>query len=200
MQIKKYKIGIIDNNNYLCWDENTKDAFLIDATANEQRIVDDIKSLGLNLRYIVLTHGHFDHTTGTKFFQTNFPEAKLVAGKKESKLLYDRDLSKGPGGIVADIWVKEGDELKCGDITLKFIETPGHTSGGICILCEKVLFSGDTLFQCSVGRTDFPTGDSDQLIESIRTKLFVLPDDTKVLPGHSEETMIGFEKRYNPFV
>ena len=200
MQIRKYKIGIIDNNNYLCFDENSKDAFLIDATANEQRIVDDIKSLGLNLRYIVLTHGHFDHTTGTKFFQANFPEAKLVAGKKESKLLYDRDLSKGPGGIVADIWVKEGDELSCGDITLKFIETPGHTSGGICILCGKVLFSGDTLFQCSVGRTDFPYADHQQLINSIKEKLLVLPEETKVFPGHGMSTTIGHEKNSNQFI
>ena len=200
MQIKRYKIGFIDNNNYLLWDESTNQAALIDATSNEQKIVDDVKKLGLTLRYIILTHGHFDHTTGTKFYQKAFPDAQLVACKKEAKLLYDRDLSKGPGGIVADISVADGDELLLGDLSLKFIWTPGHTSGGMCILCEKVLFSGDTLLQCSVGRTDFPTGSMEELVDSIRNKLFVLPDDTRVLPGHNEETTIGFEKRYNPFV
>jgi len=200
MQIKRYKLGMIENNDYLVWDEETKKAFLVDVTQDEQSIVDDIKKLGLDLEYIVLTHSHFDHISGLKFFQKAFPDAKLVAGKKEAKLLYERDKFGSPGGVVADHSVVDGDELKCGNITMKFIETPGHTVGGICILCGKTLFSGDTLFQCSVGRTDFPTGNWDQLLDSIKNKLFLLPDDTTVLPGHNESTSIGFEKRYNPFV
>lgn len=199
MQIKKFVIGMIENNDYLVWDENTNAAALIDATDNKQEIVDEVIKLGLNLQYIILTHGHFDHTTGTKFYQNAFPKAKLVACKKEAKMLYERALSHGPGGIVADIWIKDNDELELGDITLKFIETPGHSKGGMCILAEDVLFSGDTLFQCSVGRTDLPTGDGEELMQSLN-KLFALPDDTRVLPGHGAETSIGFEKRYNPFV
>lgn len=199
MQIKKFVIGMIENNDYLVWDENTNAAALIDATDNKQEIVDEVIKLGLNLQYIILTHGHFDHTTGTKFYQNAFPKAKLVACKKEAKMLFERALSHGPGGIVADIWIKDNDELELGDITLKFIETPGHSKGGMCILAEDVLFSGDTLFQCSVGRTDLPTGDGEELMQSLN-KLFALPDDTRVLPGHGAETSIGFEKRYNPFV
>ncbi|MCQ2552262.1 MAG: MBL fold metallo-hydrolase [Clostridia bacterium] len=199
MQIKKFVIGMIENNDYLVWDENTNAAALIDATDNKKEIVDEVIRLGLNLQYIILTHGHFDHTTGTKFYQNAFPKAKLVACKKEAKMLYERALSHGPGGIVADIWIKDNDELELGDITLKFIETPGHSKGGMCILAEDVLFSGDTLFQCSVGRTDLPTGDGEELMQSLN-KLFALPDDTRVLPGHGAETSIGFEKRYNPFV
>ena len=200
MQIKTYVIGMIENNDYLVWDEETKKAVLIDVTADEQAIVDDINKLGLELEYIILTHGHFDHTMGYKFYMNAFQNAKLLAAKKEAKMLYDRKLSMRPGGIVADVNVVDGDELKVGNLTLKFIETPGHSSGSMCILCNGVLFSGDTLFRCSVGRTDFPTGNSEQIIDSIKNKLFTLPDDTVVLPGHNDQTTIGFEKRYNPFV
>ena len=176
MQIKRFVIGMIDNNDYLVWDENTNAAALIDATDNRQEIADEVLKLGLNLQYIILTHGHFDHTTGTKFYQAAFPKAKLVACKREAKMLYERGLSHGPGGIVADIWVKDGDNLDLGDLSLKFIETPGHSKGSMCILTEDVLFSGDTLFQCSVGRTDLPTGSMEDLMASLKEKLFVLPE------------------------
>jgi len=200
MQIKRYVVGMIENNDYVVYDENTKDAFIVDLTENNQRIVDDINKMGLNVKYLILTHGHFDHTMGTKFFQMAFPDAKLIACKKEAKMLFERALSHGPGGIVADIWVKDGDELDFSETKLRFIETPGHSSGSMCILMNDVLFSGDTLFQCSVGRTDLPTGNGEEIMVSIKNKLFNLSDDTRVLPGHSAETSIGFEKRYNPFV
>ncbi len=197
MQIKTYIIGMMENNNYLVWDEDSREAFLVDCSMNYKPIVDDASKMGLDVKYIILTHGHFDHTGGTEFYRRAFPKAQLVSGEKEKELLVS---SKEVGSITADIYVNDGDELPCGDMTLKFIETPGHTIGGICILVGKVLFSGDTLFQASVGRTDFPTGNAATLIDSIRNKLFVLPDDTRVLPGHCDETTIGFEKRYNPFV
>ena len=109
-------------------------------------------------------------------------------------------MSMGKGGIKADIEVSDGDEMEVGAIKLKFISTPGHTPGGMCILMDDVLFSGDTLFKGSVGRTDFPGGDMDELLSSIRDKLMKLPDDTRVLPGHMDETTIGIERRHNPFV
>lgn len=200
MKVKTYCVGMIENNDYLVWDEETNEAFLVDASSRCQTIIDDVNNLNLNLKYIILTHGHFDHTDGLDFYRNAFPDAKLVAGKKEAKMLFNRDLSMGKGGITADIWVKDEDALKCGNIEVKILETPGHSSGSICILADKTLFSGDTLFQASVGRTDFPTGSMSELLDSIQNKLFVLPDDTRVLPGHNDETTIGFEKRYNPFV
>ena len=106
----------------------------------------------------------------------------------------------GKGGITADIEVSDGDILKVGNIELKFISTPGHTPGGMCILTVNTLFSGDTLFKGSVGRSDFPGGDEEALLRSVREKLMALPDGTRVLPGHMEETTIGIERRYNPFV
>lgn len=200
MKVKTYCVGMIENNDYLVWDEETNEAFLVDASSRCQTIIDDVNNLNLNLKYIILTHGHFDHTDGLDFYRNAFPDAKLVAGKKEAKMLFNRDLSMGKGGITADIWVKDEDALKCGNIEVKILETPGHSSGSICILADKTLFSGDTLFQASVGRTDFPTGSMSELLDSIHNKLFVLQDDTRVLPGHNDETTIGFEKRYNPFV
>ena len=200
MKVKTYCVGMIENNDYLVWDEETNEAFLVDASSRCQTIIDDVNNFNLNLKYIILTHGHFDHTDGLDFYRNAFPDAKLVAGKKEAKMLFNRDLSMGKGGITADIWVKDEDALKCGNIEVKILETPGHSSGSICILADKTLFSGDTLFQASVGRTDFPTGSMSELLDSIHNKLFVLPDDTRVLPGHNDETTIGFEKRYNPFV
>lgn len=197
MHIKTYTVGMMGNNNYLTWDEDSKKAFMVDCTMNYQPIVDDVIKMGLDVEYIILTHSHFDHVAGTAFYRRAFPDAKLVASEKEAELLLS---NKDSDSIQADIYVKDGDELSCGNMTLKFIETPGHTVGGICILVDRVLFTGDTLFQASVGRTDFPTGNAAALIDSIRNKLFVLPDDTRVLPGHVGETTIGFEKRYNPFV
>lgn len=200
MQVKKYSVGMMENNVYLLWDDETKDACLVDASCREARIAEDADKMGLKVEYIILTHGHFDHTDGLDFYRECFPDAKLVAAKKEAKMLYDRKLSKGKGGVVADIQVTDDETLMIGKNEIRFIETPGHSSGSMCILAGKNLFSGDTLFQASVGRTDFPTGSWEELEASIHNKLFVLPDDTRVLPGHMDETTIGFEKRYNPFV
>lgn len=200
MQLKKYSVGMMENNVYLLWDDESKNACLIDASGKESRIAEDAAKLGLDVQYIILTHGHFDHTDGLDFYKEAFPNAQLVAAKKEAKMLYDRKLSKGKGGIVADIQVVDGDTVMLGNEEIRFIETPGHSTGSMCILAGKNLFSGDTLFQASVGRTDFYGGSWEDLEASIHNKLFILPDDTRVLPGHMDETTIGFEKRYNPFV
>ena len=187
-------------NIYLAWDEEGKDAFLVDPGAPCEEAKELIDKEGLNLKYIILTHGHGDHTAGLDYFRELYPGAKLVAGKKEAKMLYNRDISMGQGGIKADIGVSDGDTLEVGGLVLKIIECPGHTAGGISILADDVLFSGDTLFKASVGRTDLYGGDWDTLEDTIINKLYVLPDETRVLPGHMGETTIGFEKRYNQFV
>ncbi len=199
-QVIKYVAGSYQTNVYLVYDEETKDAFIVDPGYEFRKIYDDIERLGLKPQYIILTHGHGDHTGGIDLMKKTFPGIKLVASDKERKLLYKRHLSMGKGGIVADMEVSDGDSMDIGNMHLEFISTPGHTPGGMCIKLDDMLFSGDTLFRMSVGRTDFPGGNMDDLLTSIKDKLFLLPDETRVFPGHMEETTIGIEKRYNPFV
>ena len=187
-------------NVYLVWDEESKKAFLVDPGSELPQIAEMIDKEGLSLEYIILTHAHGDHTGGLEYFRKKYPQARLVAGRAERKTLYNRDLSFGQGGITADIETRDGDELEIGSMKLKFIDCPGHTPGGISIFVNGVLFSGDSLFRISVGRTDLPGGDWDRLVETIQNKLYKLPDDTVVLPVHMQETMIGFEKMNNPFV
>ena len=167
----------------------------------------EVRDNDVNIRYIILTHGHSDHICGVNEHKAEFPDAKIVAYKDEEAMLENPNLNQSPGFGVpystkADILVSDGDELKVGDVTLKFIHTPGHTEGGMCIYVKeaKALFSGDTLFRQSIGRTDFPGGSYKEIMDSIRKKLFLLPDDTNVFPGHMGMTSIGFEKENNPFV
>ena len=199
-RVIKYTVGSYRTNVYLVYDEETKDAFIVDPGYEFQKIYEHIDKFGLKPSYIILTHGHGDHTGGIDLLKKTYPDIKLVASAKERKFLYNRDASMGKGGIKADIEVSDGDELKVGNMDLKFISTPGHTPGGMCILMDELLFSGDTLFRMSIGRTDMPGGDEETLIASIKEKLMTLPDDIKVLPGHMADTTIGIERRYNPFV
>ncbi len=201
MKIEQYMAyNGFGTNVYLAWDEYTNKAFLIDPGSKLDKCVQSIKDKSLDLKYIILTHGHGDHTGGLEDFKAEFPDAQVVAGRRERKMLYDRHMSMGKGGIKADIEVTDGSTLDVGTMHLEYIECPGHTPGGISVLCDKILFAGDTLFFRSVGRTDFEGGDWDELQSSIRDKLFKLPEDTIVLPGHGEKTTIGYEQRYNPFV
>ena len=187
-------------NMYLVWDEDSKKAFIVDPGAESVQMENAISENKLQPEYIILTHAHGDHTGGIDPLKEKYPGIKLVANRAERKMLAERSSISGGAGHTADIEVTDGDTLDVGPMHLCFIDCPGHTPGGMSILLGKVLFSGDTLFMSSVGRTDLPGGDWDALMHTIREKLFVLPDDTVVLPGHMQETTIGFEKRCNPFV
>ena len=187
-------------NMYLVWDEDSKKAFIVDPGAESVQMENAISENKLQSEYIILTHAHGDHTGGIDPLKERYPGIKLVANRAERKMLAERSRISGGEGHTADIEVTDGDTLDVGPMHLCFIDCPGHTPGGMSILLGKVLFSGDTLFMSSVGRTDLPGGDWDTLMHTIREKLFVLPDDTVVLPGHMQETTIGFEKRCNPFV
>ena len=200
MNIKSYILSAFGTNCYLVWKDDCPDAFIVDPVAPSQQLAADVAKNNLNPKYIILTHGHGDHTGGIEFCKENWPDIQVVANRKEEKLLYSRRDSYGKGGIKADIWTKDGDTLQVGSMELKFIFTPGHTPGGQCVLVDRTLFSGDTLFHASIGRTDLWGGSFADIMESITQKLFLLPEDTTVLPGHMDATTIGYEMRYNPFV
>ncbi|MBR0596657.1 MBL fold metallo-hydrolase [Sinanaerobacter chloroacetimidivorans] len=206
MIIKNYLSGPLSVNSYLVVDEKTKKAFIVDPGGHNVNMVSNIKENGYHIEYIILTHGHGDHIGGVPAYQKEFPGAKLVAGKLEQEMLrnakmnFSQELSGIPVSLNPDILVADGDTLMVGNLELKFLFTPGHTVGGISILAEDALFSGDTLFAQSIGRTDFPGSSFAAIKSSIENKLYTLPDQTTVYPGHMGTTTIGFEKENNPFV
>lgn len=192
-------------NTWLMWDDKGKQALLIDPAAPDSTLVELIKKNGMQLEGIVNTHGHGDHIGGNSYFQDAF-ECPIMIHEADQNMLVDnkKNLSEFMGTplklVPADKLLQDGDIIKLGEHQIKVIHTPGHTPGGICLLTGKFLISGDSLFEMSIGRTDFPRGSHAQIIDSIKNKLFTLPDDTVVFPGHGPRTTIGMEKLNNPFV
>jgi len=203
---------------YLVWDDESREAMLIDPGSYEPQIRELIENEGLLLKYIALTHGHGDHIAGVPGFKEAFPGASIAIGAEDLPLVGDTDMNDsgawfGEKTVFApDILLREGDSLKLGPLEFQVIETPGHTPGGLSFYIKDndrnltkrdfsgTAFTGDTLFHASTGRTDLPGGDFSVLKASIREKLFKLPDDTLLLPGHMEATTVEFEKKYNPYV
>lgn len=203
MIIKTYVEGPIDANNYLLIDEETQEAVMIDCSSGRDELINEIKKLGVNLKYILLTHGHFDHILGVDRFKEALGVDTYVAEPDMFQINATPTMIQMFTGLTSrgiktiNNFVNDGDEFTFGNTKIKAIATPGHTEGGMCYLIGDKLFSGDTLFQRSVGRTDFPGGDFNKLSNSIKEVLFKLPDDTEVYPGHGPKTTIGFEKKYN---
>lgn len=206
MNIKVFVKGPIDANNYLIIDEKTNDAVLIDCSSAEDSFIEEVKSTGVNLKYILLTHGHFDHLLGVDKFHEVFGVDTYVAQEDMTQVRLVPDMMQMFAGMMPvnissiNHYVKDGDEFKVGDLTIKAISTPGHTEGGMCYLIGDTLFSGDTMFQGSVGRCDLTGGSWDAIKDSIINKLFKLPATTVVYPGHGPKTTIDFEKKYNEII
>ena len=203
MEIKVFVEGPVDANNYLIIDEKSKEAVLIDCSSGRQEFINSIKNSGIKLKYILLTHGHFDHILGVDKFKEVFGTDAYIAKEDIEQVELTPKFMPILAGIesveIKSIhnYLKDGDIIKVGDIEIKAIATPGHTPGGMSYLIGDKLFSGDTLFHRSIGRCDFPGGSLDTIIKSIKEKLFTLPDNTEVFPGHGEKTTIAYEKKYN---
>lgn len=199
VQVRLFVVGPVATNCYLIYDDSKGEAILVDPGPGSEPVLRWIQEQGLELRLIVNSHGHFDHVACNLFFKRE-TGAKLVIHKDDLKTLRDAPYQAIWFGLEItpspepDITIEEGDTIEVEDVELKVIHTPGHTPGGICLLGDGILFSGDTLFRGSIGRTDLPGGSLETLIQSIKTKLFLLPDDTIVYPGHGEPTSIGEER------
>ena len=208
MILKTFIEPPIDNNNYLIIDEESKEAALVDCSAVDSDINEELERQGAKLKYILLTHGHFDHIAGIR------PGGNPSSAERPQIVMHKADLGWlekanqympmfGMPSITIpkiDIFVQVGDILKLGNMEIKVIHTPGHTQGGVCYLADGKLFSGDTIFREAVGRCDLEGGDFDQIVESIENKIFTLPPETLIYPGHGRMTSVEWEKEHNRFM
>ena len=203
MIIKTFPLGLIGTNAYLIIDENTKEAIVIDLGGDYHAIFDEIENQNAVLKYILNTHGHFDHILGEREAQ-KVKDVPVYIHENDKVLVENLPKQLERFGFESNYEAPqniktftENDTFKIGDKEIKVIHTPGHTPGSVCFLTGNTLFSGDTLFYTSVGRTDFEGGSFAQLSNSIKEKLFKLDDNIDVYPGHDTKTTIGYEKKYN---
>lgn len=205
LDILKCNVGEVWTNCYLVKNKETSEGFIVDPGAEEQKLLRKIKDFGMDCRGILLTHGHFDHIMAVNALAKEL-KIPVYACLYEHALLSDPSLSMTDSydgcTITPDYELADGEEVALAGVKLKVLHTPGHTPGSCCFYIpeEDILFSGDTLFFRSVGRTDFPGGSMTQMQESLHRLLEELPEEVQVLPGHELPTTIGQEKRYNPFV
>lgn len=205
MIFHRFILGSFVTNCYLAADEDTKNAILFDAPADADKILDYLKKNDLILKKVFLTHSHFDHILALQEV-IDATNAELLLHKEEEKYLKNPELNLA--GEHCDKLstpenyqlLSDGDELALDSISIKVIHTPGHTQGSTCYFVNDILISGDTLFSGSIGRTDFPLGSFDDIISSIKNKLMLLDDETKVYPGHGFSTTIGKQRKENPFL
>ena len=204
MIVKKLVVGPFASNCYILGSESNKEGMIIDPGAETKEILNKVKDLGLDIKLIGLTHGHIDHVGALKEIK-EATGADIAIHANDAQSLQGQSLAMVFGLSFQtppppDRLLKGGDSIDVGDLHFLVLHTPGHTPGGICLLGEGVVFSGDTLFNFGIGRFDMPGGSGSQLMNSIHTKLMVLPDNTIVYPGHGPETTIGTERQWNPFL
>lgn len=198
-------VGPLGVNCYVVGDEKTREAMVIDPGGDAREILDVVRREQLKVVAIVATHAHFDHLFALEELRAA-TRAPFVLHADEAPMLAGATLGARLFGFVfgqpapAERLVREGDEVRVGTLAFRVLHTPGHSPGGMCLLRDRIVFVGDTLFQGGIGRTDLPGGDYGTLMRSIRDKLLTLPDDTVVYPGHGDPTTIGEEKQLNPFL
>lgn len=207
MRLTTLIVGPFQVNCYLYWDPTSKTGIVFDPGGDEDVIFEAIRQTGMDLRAILLTHGHGDHIAAVAAIKQRF-EVPLYMSEKDARLLstpsdlvstfYGRPVTAPP----ADSYVCDEQVLTVGPIAFRVLGTPGHSPGGVCYLDENegVLFCGDTLFAGSIGRTDLPGGSYEQLLDSIHSKILTLPDAIVCLPGHGQQTTVGAERTGNPFL
>ncbi len=205
MILMRLVVGPLQVNCYILADEKTKEAVVIDPGDDAQDILGIIRKKGLTVKYIVNTHAHFDHVgangdlkeaTGAEILLHEADAALLGSTSGQARMFG----MNAPASPTADRYLKHGDVLTAGEVSLAVLHVPGHSPGGICLKEQGIVFTGDALFAGSIGRTDLPGGSLKALIGAIKANLLTLPDDTKVFPGHGPESTIGEEKRENPYL
>lgn len=206
IKIGRMVLGAVGTNCYFVYRDGNKEVIVFDPADRGDYIYNTLNERGFNVSAIYLTHAHFDHIWGANKL-AELSGAKIYALEPERVLCEDATVNYSAQvgrayTVKVDDYISDNDEISVSDISFKVIATPGHTVGSCCYYIENAgfLISGDTLFQESVGRTDLPTGSGAEIVRSINDKLMVLPEDTKVYPGHGDSTTIGHEKKYNPFV
>jgi len=208
MIVKTLIVGPFASNCFIVGSETTREGLIIDPGADVPNILNTVRGLHLSIEWIVATHNHIDHVgalrsvkdaTGAKYavHEADSSEARPMMFGRMMGLMLGSSLRAPPK---PDRFLKDGDIIEIGDLEFKVLHTPGHTQGGISLLSDGVVFSGDTLFNFGIGRTDLAGGDYAKLMDSIMTKLMMLPDSTIVYPGHGPETTIGAERKWNPFL
>ncbi len=206
LRVEQYVVGPVMTNCYFAVNEDTDEMLVIDPGDAGEQLIGKIKEENLTPKAVLLTHGHFDHASAAKTVAEAFG-IRIYAEEHEKETLENASVNlSGMSGkkevYEADCYVKDGDILNLAGFEIQVLYTPGHTKGGCCYYIEKeqAVFSGDTLFCESVGRTDFPGGSATVLLRSIEEKLMPMPGQTKVYPGHNDTTTIGWERQYNPFL
>ena len=205
MKIYKLEVGMLATNCYIAVNEELKEGVIVDPGGDADKILEAVKKLGITVKAIFITHGHSDHimalnevrkATGAPVYVSS-EDADMLTRADRNLSIY---MSKGLECAAAENLFKDGDVVEAAGMQFKVYATPGHTKGGVCLQVEDTVFCGDTVFCESIGRTDLPGGSYKEILQSIKNKILVLDDATKLLPGHGPATTVGWERRRNPFL
>ncbi len=206
IRVKSYPNGIYGAVTYLVYDDISLEGALIDCTSSVNDIEKEVKAENIKLKYILITHGHFDHVYCLSKMKEKFPDTLVMMNKSDMPLLNQVEVQCAMAGVeevklpcIDGLLSENSKNIALGQNKIEIIETKGHSKGGVCYLIDKYLFSGDTLFKDSIGRCDLFGGDYKEIEDSIKNKLFKLADDIEVYPGHGDKTTISYEKKYNSY-